>query len=112
MVMVCFLEYAANVALRPHRHVPMTRNTAIPIDKGTKPPCRNLSEIARRKDPLIIVRVPHRAQVARRPQPQHRRETGNIASEVISITPETASPYAAPSAELEPNVMTRAMHPA
>ena len=80
--MVAFLEYAANVALRPQRHVAMTRNTAMPIDKGTNPPSRNLSELARRKDPLIVVRVPHRRPVAIVPQPQHSRETGNIANEV------------------------------
>ena len=44
------------------------------------------------RDPLIIVRGPHKRPVATMPQPQQSLDTGNIANDVISITPETASP--------------------
>ena len=71
----------------------MTRNTTAPMDSGTNPPSRSLSELARKNDPLIVGQTsPTTRPVAIVLQPQQSLETGNIAAEVISITPETASP--------------------
>ena len=56
--------------LAPPPPVVITRNTNTPIVSGTKPPSKNLSELASRKAAFAAVKTPHTAAIRRFPQPQ------------------------------------------
>src|SRR5579875_3118733 len=92
IVIVCLAEYAAKVAFRPHRHVTITRNSANPMENGTKPPSKNLSELATKKEPSTAANAPNSSALRASPHFQYQRPTGNIATEVATISPDTANP--------------------
>src|SRR5579883_2658796 len=89
----------------------MMPNSTTPMPSGTNPPSRNFAEFAKRNTASNRPSRPNRAAATGVGQLQQSRATKNIASDVISMSAETASPYADASAELDRNAAASSPQP-
>src|SRR5512138_918498 len=85
----------------------MTAKTRMPMASGSQAPWRSLRLAEEKKTASIAAKKPNSGAAMYQRQCQTRVAITIIASEVTSMTPDTAKPYAAARRELEPKLTTR-----